>query len=72
MIGSKRRVRTVAAHAMEHGVDLAKLHRVHAPIGLDIGSQTPAEIALAIIAEIVNVRRGGHAPSLALGERLRA
>jgi xanthine dehydrogenase accessory factor len=72
MIGSKRRVRTVATHVKERGVEVDRLERLYAPIGLDIGSQTPAEIAVAIMAEIVNVRRGGHAPSLALRERLRA
>lgn len=71
MIGSKLRVRTVMRHLKEGGRDVSKLRRVHAPIGLDIGSQTPAEIALAIMAEIVNVRRGGKAPSLALKEKLR-
>ncbi|HLJ65791.1 MAG TPA: XdhC/CoxI family protein [Chloroflexota bacterium] len=68
MIGSKRRVRTVLSHLRELGFDRAALRRVYAPIGIDIGSQTPAEIALAILAEIVNLRRGGRAPSLALRE----
>jgi xanthine dehydrogenase accessory factor len=36
------------------------LERLHGPIGLDIGSQTPEEIALSILAEIVAVRRGYH------------
>jgi xanthine dehydrogenase accessory factor len=71
MIGSQRRVRTVMAHAKEKGFDPALLQRVYAPIGLDIGADTPAEIAVAIMAEIVNVRRSGRAPSLALKERLR-
>lgn len=70
MIGSKRRVRTVMAHALERGYDLDRLRAVHAPVGLDIGAVTPAEIAVAIAAEIVNVRRHGRAPSLALGSRI--
>jgi xanthine/CO dehydrogenase XdhC/CoxF family maturation factor len=41
-------------------------------VGLDIGSHTPAEIALAIMGEIVNVRNNGRAPSLSLGKRRRA
>lgn len=71
MIGSKRRVRTVLAHAAENGADPDRLRRVHAPIGLDIKALTPAEIAVAIMAEIVSVRRGGDGRSLALGDRLR-
>jgi xanthine dehydrogenase accessory factor len=71
MIGSKRRVRTVMERAHAAGHEPAKLQRVFAPIGLDISAETPAEIAVAIMAEIVNVRRGGRGASLALGERLR-
>ena len=37
-----------------------KLDRVRAPIGLEIGAQTPEEIAVAIVAEIIQVRRGGR------------
>jgi len=36
----------------------AEIERIHMPIGLDLGSKTPAEIALAIMADIVRVRRG--------------
>ncbi|MDR5900038.1 XdhC family protein [Halomonas vilamensis] len=36
----------------------AEIERIHMPIGLDLGSKTPAEIALAIVADIVRVRRG--------------
>jgi xanthine dehydrogenase accessory factor len=60
----------VMAQAKKDGFDASTLERVHAPIGLDISAETPAEIAVAIMAEIVNVRRQGKAPSLALGKRL--
>ena len=53
MIGSARKVRTIMANLTEKGVPPALLERVHSPIGLDIGAQTPAELALCIIAEIV-------------------
>jgi xanthine dehydrogenase accessory factor len=59
MIGSRRRTATIRAHLRQAGVAAESLRRVHAPIGLDIGAQTPEEIALAILAEIVLVRRGG-------------
>ena len=59
MIGSRRRTTTIRAHLKRAGVGDELLRRVHAPIGLDIGAQTPEEIALAILAEIVMIRRGG-------------
>lgn len=65
MIGSQRRVDAVfELLAGEQGVDPAKFDRVYAPIGLDIGARTPAEIAVCIMAEIINVYRGGPAASL--------
>jgi len=59
MIGSRRRVQTVLRTLAAEGYDETRLRQIHAPIGLDIGSETPEEIALAIIAEVVTVRRGG-------------
>ncbi len=59
MIGSRRRVRAAFEALVGDGVDPDKLAEVHAPIGLDIGAETPEEIALAIAAELVAVRRGG-------------
>lgn len=53
MMGSAAKVRTVLAQLREAGVEHGLLDRVHAPIGLDIGAQTPAELALCIMAEIV-------------------
>ena len=59
MIGSRRRVGTVLTHLAREGLDRQALERVHTPIGLDIAAETPEEIAVSIIAEIVSVRRGG-------------
>ena len=65
MIGSKRRIKAVfELLKKEQGIDPAKFDRVYAPIGLDIGAENPAEIAISVIAEIVNVQRGGRATSL--------
>ena len=66
MIGSRRRVHIVHQTLLAEGVAPDRFRRVYAPIGLDIGSRTPAEIALAIMAEIVNLRRGGRASHLSL------
>lgn len=60
MIGSKRRVATVLRHLAEEGFPLSDLERVYTPIGLDIGAETPEEIAISILAEIVMVRRGAN------------
>lgn len=59
LIGSKRRTNIVLRRLSDDGVDSARLRKVHAPVGLDIGAVTPEEVALAIMAEIVAVRRGG-------------
>ncbi len=59
MIGSRRRTTTIRERLKREGVAPALLQRVHAPIGLDIGAQTPEEIAFAIMSEIIMVRRGG-------------
>lgn len=57
MIGSRRKVPAILGHLREDGIAEEQLARVHSPIGLDIGAQTPAEIAVAIAAEIVGVFR---------------
>jgi xanthine dehydrogenase accessory factor len=59
MIGSKRRVSTVLRHLAEEGLPVEALERVYTPIGFDIGAETPEEIAVSIMAEIIMVRRGG-------------
>jgi xanthine dehydrogenase accessory factor len=59
MIGSRRRVRAALLGLERQGVAPDRLARLSAPIGLDIGSETPEEIAIAILAEIVLARRGG-------------
>lgn len=65
MIGSKRRTRAVFEGMRHDGYDPQHLNSVHAPIGLDLGAQTPEEIAVAIMAEIILVRksRTGTEPS---------
>jgi xanthine dehydrogenase accessory factor len=57
MIGSKRKVISVYTELEKQGVPREKLERVNAPIGLEIGAITPEEIAVAIVAEMIAVRR---------------
>lgn len=60
MIGSLRKVGIVLDHLRDDGITEETLARVRAPIGLDTGGRAPAEIALAILAEIECVRHGGN------------
>lgn len=59
MIGSRAKCRTVLDHLRADGYSDEQLRRVYAPIGLDLGGSSPAEIAAAILAEIIAVRHGG-------------
>jgi xanthine dehydrogenase accessory factor len=59
LIGSRAKVKRIYDALAEDGsVALESLEKVHAPIGLDIGAVTPQEIAIAIVAELIAVRRG--------------
>jgi xanthine dehydrogenase accessory factor len=57
MIGSKRKTITIFKELQQEGLAPQLFDRVHAPIGLDIGAITPAEIAIAIVAEMIAKRR---------------
>ncbi len=57
MIGSQRRIDAVYAELVEEGFSIEELRKVAAPIGLEIGAQTPAEIACSILAQMIARRR---------------
>jgi len=57
MIGSKTKNETIYSHLRARGISQEQLDRVHAPIGLAIEAQTPEEIAVSIMAELIKVRR---------------
>ncbi len=59
-VGSAKKAAALRASLADQGVDPARLARVKAPAGLDLGAITPEEIALSILAEIVAVRRHGQ------------
>ena len=60
MIGSKKKVKTIFDNLKEKGIPLERLDKVHAPVGLEIYSETPEEIAVSIVAELIKVRRQGN------------
>ncbi len=58
MIGSREKKDAVFSHLQSKGISKKLLNGVHAPIGADISAETPEEIAVSIMAEIIKVRRG--------------
>lgn len=65
MIGSQRKVAVIFDHLRKDGVAEESLARVRAPIGLDLGGRSAAEVALAVVAEMVAARYGADARPLA-------
>lgn len=57
MLGSQRRVLTVFEMLKQEGVSDDAFKRVHAPIGIELGAETPQEIAVSIMAEVIKERR---------------
>lgn len=57
VIGSQRRWLTASKSLREKGVSDSDLARIHAPIGVEIGAETPEEIAISIMAEIIRIQR---------------
>jgi len=72
IIGSRRRWETAAAELEARGTPRAKLERVHSPMGLELNAETPEEIAVSILAEIIGLRRGGTGESMRHAPRGRA
>jgi len=66
VIGSKNKTRTMMKHLQERGVDPNRLARIHSPIGLKIGAETPFEIAVSILAEMIAVKRGVSVDALSM------
>ena len=64
LLGSRRKTVLIAEMLREHGIGDDRLAAIHAPVGLDLGGRTPAEIALAILAEITQQRYGGSGQPL--------
>ena len=58
MIGSRRKRNILYKKLLEEGFTQGDLNRVYSPIGVDIGAETPEEIAVSIVAELIKVRMG--------------
>lgn len=57
MIGSRRRVKALLAELEEEGIPREDLQKLYSPIGLKIGAETPEEIAVSILSELIKVQR---------------
>src|SRR6266568_8948691 len=62
MIGSRRKIKLIFDDLLAEGISRQALERVTAPLGFDIGSQTVAEIAISIVAELIAHRNLGGIP----------
>jgi xanthine dehydrogenase accessory factor len=70
LLGSRRKTILIERMLRDEGVAEERLKEVHAPIGLDLGGRTPAEIALSVLAELSAERYGGTGRPLRLSEQL--
>jgi xanthine dehydrogenase accessory factor len=64
LLGSRPKMVHVFTELEERGVTPAVLSRVHCPLGIEIGAQSPEEIAVSILAEMIAVRRGVEAADI--------
>lgn len=69
MIGSRRKFIEICKVLEGEGVSAEQLERVHSPIGLDIGALTPEEIGVAVVAELIAVRRNAIPSVSPLGDK---
>jgi xanthine dehydrogenase accessory factor len=64
LLGSRRKTALIEVMLREMGVEASRAAAIHAPVGLDFGGRTPAEIALSVMAEITQLRYGGTGQAL--------
>ena len=58
MIGSMRKITTMKENLQKQGIPKEAFAKLQAPIGLDIGAETPEEIAISVAAEIIAAKKG--------------
>jgi xanthine dehydrogenase accessory factor len=59
-MGSARKTRFIIEQVLQDGCDPAKVDTLWGPVGLDIGAETPEELAIAILGEMIAVRRNSR------------
>ncbi|HLY27404.1 MAG TPA: XdhC family protein, partial [Aggregatilineales bacterium] len=64
LVGSRRRWALTRKALEERGISADQLVRVHSPIGLELNAETPQEIAISILGEIIMIQRGGTGKSM--------
>lgn len=69
MVGSRTKVGKIMTNLAEKGTLKDKLRQVHSPIGLAIGAETPEEIAISVMAEVISKRRGGTGKPLSIKQQ---
>ena len=69
LVGSSRKVILIYEQLLKRGVPLQRLRDIRSPIGLDIHARTPEEIAVSIMAEVVQFRLGGTGRNMKLPEK---
>jgi len=69
IIGSRRRWSMTVKGLKENGVDEARIARIHSPIGLELEAETPEEIAVSIMAEIIMLRNAASGKKMSSGQQ---
>jgi len=60
LVGSRRKIRIILKNLLDKGIPPKTFSNLYAPIGLEIGSETPQEIAVSVVAELIALRKGVH------------
>ena len=69
MVGSQRKTILIYEELLKRGVPLERIREIHSPIGLDIRARTPDEIAVSIMAELIQFRLGGTGQAMKMSEK---
>ncbi|MDJ0752738.1 MAG: XdhC family protein [Ardenticatenaceae bacterium] len=70
VMGSRRRWETTLTMLREDGLSDEDISRLHCPLGLELNAESPEEIAVSIMAEVIMLRRHGHGGRMALGPKM--